>query len=410
MATTPIDEAALAAALNVAASHIDKGEAARTEATDVWLSAMWAFIRLKSIKVLSPPSGAEGRSAESLPSLPQSEAVGVLALTEVIQNAGEAFYRLIALDSRTVAGQTASEALDDRKRFMIEYVSPSKLKEITEYVHALSPGTDRPEERTISEKTALQFLEFLHAWSADVGRADLGVSATTVFQMGGSGDLFVEVTVTPSLEVAFSSWRRDLQSLAESIKRDVALAVQVDKGKAAVAEIQQLKETATATAGEIGDDTLAAHFNSVASAERARARYWAILAGVAIIATVVLAGLTLGLWVDSSSGWPAQLVHLALTLPFAAGAVYGSKVSSRHRAQAWWAESRAAQLHTFTAFSAPLDEERRAMLREQFGNQLFVRGLLEAPSGRDDSASLADAATDLLAAIRQQGKLGSGSD
>lgn len=123
---------------------------------------------------------------------------------------------------------------------------------------------------------------------------------------------------------------------------------------------------------------------------------------MSVTVSVIVSGtaVTLGRWVDPGSGWATQLVHLALTLPVAAGAAYASKISSRHRAQAWWADTTAAQLHTFTAFSTPLSEDARWRLREQFGVRIFTLAAFNTQERGDDSAALTAAVSDALDAVR----------
>lgn len=315
-------------------------------------------------------------------------------------------YKLLFLDSIIIAGQGEIGTLPSERR-LIEYVIPEKIGEMNEFIYASIEPTDITEDGEISVANAESFLIFALKWIRDIDTDDLDVILRTAAR-GEEDSRFVAITFNSSLEAAFQTWRTRLKQLATRTERAISVADTVDRGNQTIAELDRIRDIAANTAGQIGDASLGAHFEQLAVEERKRSTLWFAFAFAALAAVAGLALFTLGKWVPSGSGWAAQLVHLTVTLPAAAGAAYASKISSRHRAQGWWAGSIAAQLHTFDAFSTPLDQERREKLREQYGARLFTQASYDPSQQPADSASIAETLSGVVGAVRDRGKSTSG--
>lgn len=396
---TAPDENRLQQVLTIASSHVVNSQR-RAEAHNTWAMLANSFILLMNVRLLEPAPPSNNTQFLFPP-----ETIDEPAAIEAVRELAHTLCNQFFLETTVIAGQGEIGTLPHERR-LIEYVTPGKVSEMTEFIGAsveYSGGTD---DALISDSKADQLLAFTLQWVRDIDANDL-----VVYLRSDQVDYrrFVDVTANSSIEAAFQTWRQRLRQIASRIERAALVADTVDRGNQTIVELDRIRDVAANTAGQIGDDSLGTHFEKLAREERKRSTIWSTVAFAALATAAALAFLTLGKWVPPGSGWAAQLVHLTVTLPAAAGAAYASKISSRHRAQAWWAGSIAAQLHTFGAFSTPLDQERRGKLREQYGARLFTQASYDPSQQPADSASIAETLNGVVSAVRDRGK-GTGGD
>lgn len=302
--------------------------------------------------------------------------------------------RLVARDEFG-AGRGADARLGPR-RLLIEFMRSSRLQELVAIVSSLREAADESglsyDSRVVTELT-----EFLSTWLRDTS-GDLLPDLDSPWGEPSTSDRFVDpVPATSSAHAAFHSWTSEFVQIRDNLAANSVIAPTVDRSNAALDTLERNADVAKATAAKVGDESLAKHFSTLATGEEIRARWWTFITALGVVVTILLgASVIAGWFADEDTEWASQLVHLALTLPAAAGTAYASTIGSRHRQQAWWAATLAAQLHTFDAFSAPLPEDARAHLRTEFGARMFTQPAFNTGAQKPDSAAITAPLTDIL--------------
>lgn len=418
------DEAEVAAAIEAALEHVPSGN--RLRAGPLWYATAAALRVLAEghsdqqvdavIKLGESETSERRRSplgeraAEATRELATSQERGK-RLELAVRSAAENLSELLLFDTRTVING-AADGTDDlgEPRALIEFIKIGTLEELGAFVRSL--------EGRAQEKAALdtsynmwasdELADFLSSWMRNTSRGLIHGRADTEPWRAEERYRFTELLPqTASAEAAFRSWATQFDLIRDGFETDRALAPAIERSNAALNELEQNADLAIATAGKAGDKSLANYFATLSDKELTRASWWSFIAAAGMVATVILgATVVADLFTDDASGWVEQLVHLALTLPVAAGTAYASTVASRHRQQAWWSATTAAQLHTFDAFSAPLPDAARAQLRAEFGARMFAEPAFNTHTQKPDSAAVTSAASDLTAAVSELVKRG----
>lgn len=159
----------------------------------------------------------------------------------------------------------------------------------------------------------------------------------------------------------------------------------------------EARDAAQQAAGRTGDVALGAHFGQLASRETRTANVLRLCA-IGILLALVAAATIIISRNPSIGSVSEEILRVSVSLPLAVLAAYLGRESSRHRSAADWARQLEVQLETLDAFIAPLAEERRQYLREEFGKLVFSRNSttgqsLDSPSGLNESADMVSRAT-----------------
>ncbi|WAC55565.1 hypothetical protein [Gordonia sp. SL306] len=154
--------------------------------------------------------------------------------------------------------------------------------------------------------------------------------------------------------------------------------------------VKDIEKEARSAAGGIASATLAQHFAKFAANHRKSSQLWSALTIVSLLAVAAIAALVLFLGNDSDASPWAELLHLALTLPFAAMAGWASQVAGRHRDQWAWAAATEAQLMTAPLYAEALnDPQSRSDLLTQFGQRMLSAPVTRTPSESETASLLA---------------------
>ncbi len=336
----------------------------------------------------------------------RARAVGVVA---------DDLSELLFFDPRTVInGDDSGTDFGGEQRLLIEFMKVGKLEELVAFVRSLEVQRDQAQvdlRKDFNFWASEELAEFLSTWLLDTSQdlvPNLQVAKGDPWGTETLRHRFIELLPqTASAGAAFRAWTKRFVAIRDHFAAERAIVPALERSNAALDELEQNADLVKSTAGKVGDESLATHFATLSDTEMDRARSWSIIAALGVLVTIVIGASVVGGWfTDDTTGWAEQLVHLALTLPIAAGTAYASTVASRHRQQAWWSATTAAQLHTFDAFSTPLPEADRAQLRAGFGARMFAEPAFNTHAQKPDSAAVTSAVSDLAAALSDLVKRG----
>lgn len=317
------------------------------------------------------------------------------AADRALRSAGTHLHELLFDTPRVVVdGNQDMVDATGAPRLLIEFMKIAPLQELVSFVNSF---IDLAHARALSydSRATDEMSQFLSNWLRDTGQ-NLFPEPNDPWRDQAAANRFSEfLPDTSSAHTAFRSWTEEFVQIRSDFAADSALAPAVDQSNAALDTLQRNADVAKATAAKVGDESLATHFATLATNEKKSAHSWTLITALGVIVTILLgAGVVAGWFTADNTEWTSQLVHLALTLPAAAGTAYASTIGSRHRQQAWWASTVAAQLHTFDAFSAPLPEDVRAHLRAEFGARMFAQPAFNTDAQKPDSAAITAPLTD----------------
>jgi hypothetical protein len=180
------------------------------------------------------------------------------------------------------------------------------------------------------------------------------------------------------------------------------VAVDVESASEAAQEAQQYAENSRAASGEVGSNTMAAHFEEHSAREETAANMWRRF--TVVIFTAVAAYSVYHLANPLGIGLTEAVARAGVALPFLALGAYCARESAQHRRFARWAGTLAVQLRTIDAFCDPLPESDRSVLRATFGIRVFDSSPLLAGGDRDVSPASsqgADSVGELTSSVRQ---------
>ncbi|MCZ4516940.1 hypothetical protein O4220_00320 [Rhodococcus ruber] len=266
-------------------------------------------------------------------------------------------------------------------RYPIEFVLPSHLEQLVAYLRApITPADVAADLTWLKPSTTL----FLEQWLSDTQ-----VQIPTMSDLFGPVPLFVEpVGHSSSASAAEKAWSKRIREMRNDLVDTLRIAPSVSVANEAALRAESAASQAESQAGGAASSTLAAHFEKLATEERASARSWSGLAVGSLVVSAIVALVVLWVGAESNLQWVEQLLHLALTLPFVALTAYASTVASRHRHQAWWAKTTAAQLHTVSPFVLPLNADDRSMVLSQLGVRVFGQAAFNTSEARPETASV----------------------
>ena len=270
----------------------------------------------------------------------------------------------------------------------IQFVPRSSLAELTSYLANPEVGSEFLAAVTWASPTALAFVR---NWIDEI-REPVRTGSKNAGEFGP--DLYVtDAPDSTSARTAFNAWAVELQNISDSLRLAPALAEVTE----AAARATKAATAVESTAGGAAANVLSKHFSGLAADERKRALWWSI---AAIVILFVATGVALFVLTEGSTTdkpWSQQLLHLALAVPLTLLAGYSSQVASRHRHQAWWAGTTAAQLNTIETYSLALTPDERSPLLLHFGHSVFAHPVFDASNyGVTESASLTTALEKVL--------------
>lgn len=142
------------------------------------------------------------------------------------------------------------------------------------------------------------------------------------------------------------------------------------------ADAQAVLQSMKLAAGQVAEEKLTKSFETYGDNEIKKS-FWLRIASVLLVVGIAVLAWTSGAkGADSPEEWGRVGVHATVALTIGALAVYASRLAGQHRASGDWAKALEVQLRTFEAFLAPIPEEARSAIYEDFAHRV-----LGAPPG-----------------------------
>jgi hypothetical protein len=199
-------------------------------------------------------------------------------------------------------------------------------------------------------------------------------------------------------------WLRERGSEARTARRILELTGRLERvTEQSVLDAAEIGERRVATAeaaGVVAEGSLAIEFATIARAERRPALIFQGLTIALFVGTIAYAA---AVAYESREPSVELAQRLSVAIPVLLLAGYFSRESTRHRRAQRWATVLTAQLRTINAYTAQLDDANAAVLRQSFGQRVFMSspdGVESASDDSDATGSLLAGSADLARAIR----------
>ena len=199
-------------------------------------------------------------------------------------------------------------------------------------------------------------------------------------------------------------WLRDCGAEARTARRILELTGQLERATERSVQdadaIGQRRDATAEAAGVVAEGSLAIEFATIARAERRPALVFQGLTIALFVGTIAYAA---AVAYESREPSVELAQRLSVAIPVLLLAGYFSRESTRHRRAQRWATVLTAQLRTINAYTAQLDDANAAVLRQSFGQRVFMSspdGVESASDDSDATGSLLAGSADLARAIR----------
>ncbi|WP_143546724.1 hypothetical protein [Rhodococcus sp. 06-235-1A] len=349
-------------------------------ASDVWGKAADT---LTSLAELADASGTDVDNAVADDVAGRAAGTGERLRGYEIAAIGRLSHGLLSFLFTQAEPMVTNEGSTTRHAYPVQFVNRALLDELSTY---LTPPVAVAGQDTATTWNQPSAPSYLKNWLSEVSMKLR--FETTVWDETQLGLYVKYPDNSPSVKTAFETWQRALRSIERDFSDQLAVGPELEAARGSAKRAEKAADAAEKTAGRTGTITLATYFDTLAAKEATSAGSWSKLAVGSLLGIVTVAFVVLLVGATHSQDWTRQLLHLALTLPVAALSAYASSVASRHRHQAWWAHTTAAQLQTISAYVQPLADDARGHVLEQFGLRIFAQPAFNTTSQEPETASM----------------------